>query len=121
MYNLYINTLNKFRGTGRPKSKFKQQLGGKLLKYGPGLVTCKQFDGFLADYLEGDLSSRQIKVFEGHMVLCPMCRAHFQTYVATFEMTRLAFGSSHDPIPDHVPEELTLAVIDTINDTQQRH
>ena len=118
MFNLYINALNRFRGSGRPKSRFKQKLGGKLLEYGPGLITCKRFDTFLANYLDGGLSSHQLKVFEGHMVLCPMCRAHFQTYVATYEMTQLAFGPSSDPIPNHVPEELTLAVINTIKSAQ---
>ena len=121
MYNLYINTLSKFRGTGRPKSRLKQKIGGKLLQYGPGLITCRQFDVFLADYLDGVLTDRQRKIFEGHMVLCPMCRAHFQTYMATFKMTQQAFGPSSDFVPEYVPKELTSAVLDVIGETPPRH
>lgn len=119
MYNLYIRALVKFRGATRPKSKLKQKLGGKLLQYGPGLITCRQFDEFLADYLDGGLTDRQKKIFDGHMALCPMCGAHFGTYMATFKMTQQAFGPSNDFIPEHVPEELTLAVINSINGGRQ--
>ncbi len=121
MYDLYISGLAKLRGSGRPKSRLKQKFGGNLLQYGPGLITCRQFDGFVADYVDGNLTDRQLRVFEGHMVLCPMCRIHFRTYLATFEMSQQAFGSSSSFVPDSVPEDLTLAVLDAIGEAHPRH
>lgn len=121
MYDLYINSLARLRGSGRPKSRLKQKFGGKLLQYGPGLITCRQFDAFLADYVDGNLTDHQLRVFEGHMVLCPMCRTHFQTYLATFEMSRQAFGPSSDFVPKSVPEDLTLAVVDAIAEARPHH
>lgn len=87
-----------------------------MLKYAPGLIDCRRFDQFLGDYIDGNLSEKQLRLFEAHMKLCPMCRAHFQTYLATYEMVGGVFGSSDDVVPDTVPDELVDAVLDVLQD-----
>ena len=115
IYDRYIDALVRFRGQERSKSRLKQRFGGLMLKYAPGLIDCRTFDRFLADYIDGNLSDTQLRLFEAHMKLCPMCRAHFQTYLATHEMVGGVFGGSEEPVPDTVPDELVDAVFEVLH------
>lgn len=112
IYDRYIRALARYHGGKRPESWIKQKFGSLFLRFGPGMLTCRQFDQFLFSYLEGELSAGQRARFEGHMVLCPMCRAHFESYLAVYKLAGAAFGPREGPVPESVPEELIEAVLD---------
>jgi len=92
--------------------RWRMRMGSFMLRTFPGMVTCRQFDAFIADYLDGNLNERQQKIFRAHMEVCPMCRAHFETYVSTYQLSKKMFGTGAEPVPEDVPEELVLAVLD---------
>ncbi|MBO6504388.1 MAG: zf-HC2 domain-containing protein [Kordiimonadaceae bacterium] len=115
IYDRYINMIVRARGETRPTSWLRQRIGGAFLRFGPGMISCRKFDKFLADYVDGNLSKRQLRVFEAHMKICPYCRSHFQTYVATYKLVGGVFGQSDEELPMSVPAELEEAVFDALD------
>ena len=79
----------------------------------PGMISCQQFDTFLSDYIDGDLSDSQQELFQYHMAMCPMCKAHFNTYIDTYKATGIVFGSSEETVSEEIPEELITAILET--------
>jgi hypothetical protein len=88
----------------------KRYLGSIYLRHFPGQITCREFESFIIDYAEGDLTERQRRVFDWHMVICPMCKVHFETYMETIRLER-TLGGGDDEVPEGVPAELLNAVL----------
>ncbi len=88
------------------------RMASLFMKYAPGQMTCSEFEGFLLDYYEGRLSSRERYVFEIHMRVCPMCRVYFESYLRTIELLgpRL-FEDADASVPSDIPEELIEAIL----------
>lgn len=78
------------------------------------MLTCRQFDQFIVDYIDGALTPKQMRVFDVHMALCPMCKAHFETYLTTYKMGQQALGQTDEKVPADMPEELIAAILDTV-------
>jgi len=114
MSNLFVKALLVVRGEERAQSHMKQVIGSFLLSYGPGMINCRQFHQFLLSYIDGELTLKQQSVFDNHMLLCPMCKAHFETYVASIKLGQAVFEIEDDPLPADMPEELVTAVLDTL-------
>jgi anti-sigma factor RsiW len=74
-------------------------------------MTCKDFIGFLMEYLEGELPSPQQAVFEEHLVVCESCVAYLANYRDTVELAKAAFCDPDGPVPEEVPEDLVTAVL----------
>ncbi len=83
-----------------------------MLKHGPMMITCREFEGFILSYLEDELSSRQRFVFELHLKLCRECRDYLAAYKRTIEVSQQAFDDPEAPVPPEVPEDLVKAVLD---------
>ncbi|NKB68749.1 MAG: zf-HC2 domain-containing protein [Candidatus Latescibacteria bacterium] len=64
------------------------------------MYTCREIMQVLTAYLEGDLSRRERKDLERHMVDCPPCHAFLRTFEKTGEMARTALQ------PEQIPDEL---------------
>ncbi len=75
------------------------------------MLTCKEFDGFMIDYLEDGLPVWQKYMCWLHVKLCRECAYFIQQYRQVVALGREAFESSDEPIPDSVPEELIKAAL----------
>ena len=84
---------------------------GKMLKHMPLMITCQQFEAFILAYLEDELPNKQRRVFELHMKVCRECRDYLAAYRRTIEVSKRAFESPDDPVPEEVPEDLVKAVL----------
>jgi len=78
--------------------------GKKAMFYLPMMITCRQFEDFLIDYLEGDLSARQKFVFELHLKVCRECRDYLAAYKRVVEVSARAgnageMDASLPPVP----------------------
>ena len=51
------------------------------------MVTCKDANGFLMDYLENRLSGEVKKALEYHLSLCKTCVKFVNTYKKTIQLT----------------------------------
>jgi len=88
-------------------------IGGSMLRYMPGQITCRQFEEFLIDYLEDRLTVEQRKLFERHMKVCPMCRTSLKSYLKVIEMGKSVCAEDEkDEQFTAAPQDLIEAIID---------
>lgn len=74
-------------------------------------MTCREFAGFIAAYLDGELEVRQREEFDRHMAVCPWCVAYLETYQETVLLGKGAFSDPGAGVPEEVPEELVEAIL----------
>jgi len=92
-------------------SKLSRWFKGFMLKRMHGMITCKEFEEFVADYTDGELSTKQCSRFERHLNLCQECQQYLLAYQRTIEVSRAIFPSPDEPLPDEVPEDLINAIL----------
>ena len=83
------------------------------MAYVPMMITCRQFEDFIVDYLEDALPNQKRRSFELHIRTCRECRE----YLAAYERTRdIARASSRSMLTLRgVPEDLVRAVVNSLN------
>lgn len=87
-------------------------LGAWYLRVSPRMITCREFNEFIIEYVEGTLTDKQVSLFERHMKICPMCRHFLKTYIATYKAKNYIFPHEDIDVPDVVPQELIDAILD---------
>jgi len=88
---------------------------GVMMAYMPMMITCRQFEDFIMDYLEGALTKRTRKIFEFHIRACRECRE----YLAAYQRTRdIARETALVSTLNEVPEDLIEAVASTLEKGQ---
>ena len=85
---------------------------GWYFKVSPRMITCKEFNDFIYDYAEENLTPKQIILFKRHMKVCPMCRNFLKTYLATYNAKDELLPYSDLDVPDSVPQDLIDAILD---------
>ena len=95
---------------GRPS--LRRRLLGLAFRL-PMMITCREFEAFIVDYLEDGLSPSERRRFEMHLRVCRECREYIAAYRASMEAARQALGPDEVPVPlpEPVPEDLVAAVI----------
>ncbi|MEP6342432.1 MAG: zf-HC2 domain-containing protein [Maricaulaceae bacterium] len=78
----------------------------------PWMITCREFDQSIYDYLEGDLSKPQLSAFNRHKRACPICRNFLKTYSATHKATEQITPYSDLIVDETAPQELVKAILD---------
>ena len=86
-------------------------LKGFMLKHMYGMITCKEFEDFILDYLDDELPALQRSRFERHIRLCRECKQYLQAYQRTLEVSRAVFPLADSPVPNDVPEDLIKAIL----------
>jgi anti-sigma factor RsiW len=76
-----------------------------------GIVTCREFADFIADYLSSDLAPEARALFDRHLALCLNCRRYLTSYQETVKLGKRAFDDEDAPVPGDVPEELLQAIL----------
>jgi anti-sigma factor RsiW len=74
-------------------------------------VTCREFTGFIAEYLAEGLPASQRDDFERHLSRCTNCARYLEQYRRTIDMGRVAFADDESPVPADVPEDLIAAIL----------
>lgn len=78
----------------------------------PMMLTCKELDEFIVDYLENVLPERERRRFQLHIRLCGDCRRYLEAYQRTVALVgQTAFHELEEPVPERVPEELVKAIL----------
>ena len=86
---------------------------GTMLRYIPGMITCSEFEQFIDDYLDKELTPKQTVVFERHLKLCRECREYLKAYQASITLGKAVFAENSDdrPVPKDVPTDLIEAIL----------
>jgi len=75
------------------------------------MLTCKEFDHFMVDYLEGGLPIWQKYMCWLHVKMCRECAHFVRQYRRAIALGQHAFDDPDDEVPDSVPEELIKAAL----------
>ncbi len=75
------------------------------------MLTCKEFDDFMVDYLEGGLPVWQKFMYWLHVKMCRECAYFIRQYRRVIALGQQAFDSPDSAVPDSVPEELVKAAM----------
>ena len=108
--SLFVRMMRKMRRSEKP-SAFRRNVGALLLRNAPGQITCGEFENFVFDYYEGQLSPRERGLFDVHMEVCPTCETYFQSYVKAVAMGKRLCKKDEVDNPIELPEELVAAVL----------
>jgi len=74
-------------------------------------MTCREFIGFMADYLSGELPDSQRSTFDEHLAGCEDCVHYLDTYRESVRLGKAALGEWEDPVPEEVPGQLVSAIL----------
>lgn len=88
-----------------------RRLRALMMRTMPYMMTCRELDGFIVDYLEKTLPERQRKIFELHLRMCRDCRSYLDSYKSVISLGRAVFDEADEPVPHEVPEELVKAIL----------
>ena len=103
-----MNMNNKFQ-------QFRRMLKGYMLKKIYIMITCREFESFIIDYLEDSLQKQERIKFELHLKLCRECREYLQAYSLTKDLCLELRVDPNAIVPETVPADLIKAVIDSKN------
>ena len=93
------------------QNKLLRWFKGFMLKNTYGMITCKEFEDFILDYLDDNLPVQQRFRFERHISICRECQQYLQAYQRTLEISQAAFPAPDAMLPDEVPEDLIKAIL----------
>lgn len=99
------------------RRSWKRRLQGVMFRM-PMMITCRQFEDFIIEYLEGGLTAHQRRLFEFHLKVCRECREYLAAYKASMEAAKQELSDDAAPLPDEVPEDLITAVIASCGATE---
>jgi len=87
----------------------------------PGMISCREFEDFIVDYLEDALTPKQRRLFDAHLVVCHECREYLDAYKTSLDTVKRALEEPNTPenvdtdVPDELLEDLIGAVIASRN------
>jgi anti-sigma factor RsiW len=90
-----------------------RRLKGFALKRMHSMITCKEFEAFIVNYLDDSLPEPQKRKFDRHLRICRECREYLAAYESTIEIGQAVLGPADDSIPEDVPEDLIQAVLNS--------
>ncbi len=90
-------------------------IGAWYMRVSPRMITCKQFNDFIFDYVGGNLSEKESVLFMRHMRVCPMCRQFLRNYIAALKASEMILPFDDTVVPESVPQDLIEAIIDVKN------
>lgn len=82
-----------------------------LMRYMPMMVTCREADQFIDDYLSDELPRKQRLVFEWHVRLCTGCKNYLDRYRRSIGMCRENFYDTDEDNEEEIPEQIIKGII----------
>lgn len=79
------------------------------------MITCREFEAFIIDYLEGELPLAKRLLFKAHLAMCSECKRYLKAYQRARELGIAVFADvgPDAPPPADVPDDLVEAVVQT--------
>ncbi len=75
------------------------------------MLTCKEFDQFIVDFLDKNLPLRKRLSMHLHLMMCKGCPQYLADYRRAIELGQTVCGQDDEEVADDVPEELIKAVL----------
>ena len=68
-------------------------------------ISCKEFERFLGDYVEGDLSATLVEKVESHLEQCPECQDGLELYNQVIDLARV-LGREVPAVQEEMPSDV---------------
>jgi len=82
-----------------------------MMRYMPMMVSCKEANQFLDDYLADELPRKQRLIFEWHIRMCTGCQDYLERYRQSVELCRNNFYDPDGAVEEEVPEQVLKGII----------
>ena len=93
------------------KPSIKRWMKGQMMKRIHGMITCREFEAFVLAYIDGDLTQKQLTIFNLHLKMCRECREYLAAYQRTMELTSATALNTETFDSSEVPEDLVKAIL----------
>lgn len=90
---------------------WRRKLRGTLQKKAPLMITCRELEDFISDYLEGGLPFRKRFVFKLHLAFCRECRDYLASYRKAMALGKAVLRITNESLPEDIPEALVRAIL----------
>lgn len=97
------------------KNRFTRGMKRQMLRWFPGMITCEEFEKFIVDYLEDNLSVSKKHTFERHLKICPECIDYLDAYSKVRDVSSASVIMTSQHINSEVPDDLVKAVVDAMS------
>ena len=87
------------------------KLRSYLMRKMPLMITCEQADDFIDEYLAGDLSASQRRIFRWHINLCAECSQYLEEYRHSMALGKTHFHGQNADDKSEVPEGIVQAIL----------
>lgn len=75
-------------------------------------ISCHEFDDFIYDHLNGDLTDKQSTAFQRHVNDCPVCPNFLKAYISTYEARNHISPYENIDVADTAPQKLVIAILE---------
>ena len=75
------------------------------------MMTCKDFENLVVDYLEAGQASRRPIEFARHIRICHQCSDYLAAYARTIELTRAISSRPAQFVADDATEDLIRTIL----------
>ncbi len=87
-----------------------RKLRAAMVRTMPLMITCRELEDFIVDYLEDTLPRRQRMIFNLHLRMCRDCRSYLEAYKRVTALGKVAFNEPDELVSNDVPEDLVKAI-----------
>ena len=96
-----------------PLVVLRRWLKAQVLNRVYGMLTCRQFEEFVQAYHDGELTKKELRMFNLHLRVCRECREYLASYQRSIEISTAVLGQLHEPAPDKVPADLVETILES--------
>ncbi|MEP3232925.1 MAG: zf-HC2 domain-containing protein [Hyphomicrobiales bacterium] len=83
-----------------------------MLFRSPFMINCEEFEAFIVDYLDGNLTKSQKSKFNLHLLFCNECRDYLRLYKTTIELSQAQADVPYSQMEmEEIPERFINAVL----------
>ncbi len=75
------------------------------------MLTCRDMEDFMSDYVEGDLDLLTRIQFTMHLAMCGDCRRYLQMYKDSIALGKRIFDCPDDEATGHAPQDMINAIL----------
>ena len=93
------------------RPRWLRKLRGTLQADVPGLITCREVEAFIEDYVHGTLPWLERWVFRLHLLYCRECRDFLASYERAVAIGKAVFRHPDELVPSEMPEDFVRAIL----------
>ncbi len=92
-------------------SRMSRSIKGQFLKRVYGMLTCREIEGFILAYLDGELTRKQLTTFKIHLLICRECREYVEAYQRAVDINKEVLRASDKTYLKDIPDDLIEAIL----------